>query len=81
MDAKGVPSLVILISLIVQANPARLFKTMSKRILGERRKTVAFHAKRERNCQPSSDRLARPASPILHRLFGISELAEQRRYQ
>src|SRR6516162_2004372 len=31
---QGVPSLVILISLVVQANPARLLRTMSNRMRG-----------------------------------------------
>ena len=38
----GVPSLVILISLVVEANPARLFRTMSNRIRGLAPNAVAL---------------------------------------
>src|SRR5215510_2613845 len=41
----GVPSLVSLISLVVQARPARLFNTRSNRILGERPYAVALRRK------------------------------------
>src|SRR5271165_6186489 len=39
---QGVPSLVILICLVVQANPARLLSTISNRKRGDGPKAVAF---------------------------------------
>src|SRR6516165_1456045 len=42
---QGVPSLVILISLLVQANPARLLRTMSNRMRGLAPKAVALRKK------------------------------------
>jgi hypothetical protein len=41
-DGHGVPSLVILISRVVQANPARLLSTMSNRIRGLAPNTVSL---------------------------------------
>src|ERR1044072_4234208 len=73
----GVPSLVILISLVIQANPERLLRTMSNRMRGLAPKAVALRRNTGEKRASASSPTSRSTS-TLHRAYAVCGLGADR---